>query len=349
MLILKSSKTRGFVARLIVAAAGAIIGVNLQAASVMSISLPANVTDAQIQTALDSFGPTGGEVNLAAGKYTIHQPIVLQRDHLSLRGAGLNTILYLADNANCPVVVLGVPESPSPRAVKNLHLSNLFIDGNRVHQQVELWRRLKDGSIINNNGVEVRNVRDTVVEGVVCARCRSGGLVTSAVNRHLTVHNFTSFDNQFDGLACYLTEDSQFTDLNLHDNLSAGISLDLDFNRNTISGAVLTNNDLGIFMRQSSGNSFTNLTIRHSRHHGVFMAQAAICDTKGWSLAPGTECTGNKFSDLMISNSGGKAFVVNDTSCTNNTLSQCRFEDNSKGGLWHPTTLSVLATALIER
>ena len=313
------------------------------------MTLPPNATSEQIQAALDSFGSSGGEVVLSAGTYTIRHPIVLQRDHLTLRGAGLGTILFLADNANCPVVVLGVPESPSPRPVKNLHLANLFIDGNRSHQQVELWRQLKDGSVINNNGVEVRNVRDTVVDGVVCARCRSGGLVTSAVNRHLTVHNFTSFDNQFDGLACYLTEDSQFSELNLHDNLCAGISLDLDFNRNTISDAVLTNNDLGIFMRQSSGNSFTNLTIRHSRHHGVFMAQSAVPSSKGWMLAPGTECTGNKFADLMISNSGGKAFVVNDTSCTNNTLTQCRFEDNSKGGLSQPKTRPILATALIDR
>jgi parallel beta-helix repeat protein len=345
----KSPVSSSSVARVLLAGLICLLAGGAKAAAISSVTLPANATGEQIQAALNSFGASGGEVVLPAGTFTIHEPIVLQHDHLTLRGAGSDTILFLANNANCPVVVLGVPESPSPRPVKNLHLAHLFIDGNRSHQQVELWRRLKDGSVINNNGVEVRNVRDTTVEGVVCARCRSGGLVTSAVNRHLTVHNFTSFDNQFDGLACYLTEDSQFSELNLHDNLCAGISLDLSFNRNTISDAVLTNNDLGIFMRQSSGNSFTNLTIRHSRHHGVFMAQSAVCDAKGWSLAPGTECTDNKFSDLMISNSGGKAFVVNDTSCTNNVLDQCRFEDNSKGGLFQPKTHPVLATALIER
>jgi len=316
---------------------------------VPSVTVATNATGEQIQKALDSFGSAGGEVVLPAGTYILRTPIVLKRDHLSLRGSGMDTILRLADDANCPVVVLGVPESPSARPVEDLHLSHLFIDGNRKHQQVELWKKLSDGSIINNNGVEVRNVRDTIVEGVVCAHCRSGGLVTSAFNKRLTVRNLTSFDNQFDGMACYLTEESHFSQLNLHDNLCAGISLDLSFNGNTISDCVLTNNDLGIFMRQSCGNSFTNLTIRHSRHHGVFMAQTGAASNTGWKLEPGTECAGNDFSDLTISNSGGKAFVVNDPSCTNNVLNQCRFEDNSKGGLSQPRTHPVLATAIIER
>jgi hypothetical protein len=333
----------------VVPAAIFVLGCNAMAAGLATVTLPPSATEKQIQTTLDSFGKEGGDVVLSRGTYTISHPIVLQHDHVSLRGAGMDTILYLADNANCPVVVLGVPESPAGEPVKDLHLSNLFIDGNRKHQQVELWKRLKDGSIINNNGVEVRNVRDTLVENVVCARCRSGGLVTSAVNRHLTVRGLTSFDNQFDGLACYLTEDSQFTKLNLHDNQCAGISLDLSFNKNTFSDVVLTNNDLGIFMRQSNGNSFENLTIRHSRHHGVFMAQTGEGSSAGWRLLPGTECTGNTFSDLTISNSGDAAFVVNDVSCTNNVLNQCRFESNSKGGLSKPKTLPILATSIIEQ
>jgi len=322
---------------------------NVAAGELPSITLPANATGEQIQEALNSFGRTGGEVVLSKGTYVVDQPILLQRDNLTLRGAGLDTVLFLADKANCPVVVLGTPQSPAPGPVRNLRLANLFIDGNRKHQQVERWRILKDGSVINNNGVEVRNVVDTTVEGVVCARCRSGGLVTSAINRRLTVRNLTSFDNQFDGLACYLTEDSHFSGLNLHDNLCAGISLDLDFNRNTIQDAVLTNNDLGIFMRQSCSNSFDGVTIRHSRNHGVFMAQTAVCGPKGWSLAPGTECIGNKFNNLTISNSGDMAFVVNDVTCTNNSLHECRFEANPKGGLFQPKSKLVLATALIER
>jgi len=38
-----------------------------------------------------------------------------------------------------------------------------------------------------------------------------------------------SYGHVFDGLAAYLTEDSTFTDLALHDNAAAGLSFDDDF------------------------------------------------------------------------------------------------------------------------
>src|ERR1700744_1151725 len=71
-----------------------------------AINVPAKDGGEGIQKALDSL-PKGGEVDLCPGTYIIHQPIILQRDNQILRGAGDSTILFLADNANCPVIVLG--------------------------------------------------------------------------------------------------------------------------------------------------------------------------------------------------------------------------------------------------
>jgi hypothetical protein len=249
-----------------------------------------------------------------------------------LTGSGPGTILFLDANANCPVVILGAPDK-GKQPVARLRLADLFIDGNRHHQQIERWRVAADGSLINNNGVDVRNVADTLIERVTCCRCRSGGLVTSGGNRRLTVRDFTAFDNQFDGLACYLTEDSLFTALSLHDNLAAGISLDLAFNRNQIDRVILARNDLGIFMRYARDNAFQDLNISGSRNHGVFMAQALTQEKTGWEREPGTECTGNRFADLHISNSGGSAFWVNDVTCTNNFIVGGSFLDNHRGGL----------------
>src|SRR5690242_2703759 len=66
------------------------------------ISLPANVGVAEIQRALDSLPTNGGEVVLPPGKIELREPIVLSHDGQSLRGAGDSTILFVADNANCP-------------------------------------------------------------------------------------------------------------------------------------------------------------------------------------------------------------------------------------------------------
>jgi len=46
-------------------------------------------------------------------------------------------------------------------------------DGNRSHQQRELWKLLGEGSQIRNNGITVQGVSDSVIANVTSARCRS--------------------------------------------------------------------------------------------------------------------------------------------------------------------------------
>jgi hypothetical protein len=297
------------------------------------IALPAGVTGAEIQKALDALPATGGEVDLPAGQIEIHQPIVLSRDAQTLRGAGPATILHLADNVNCPVIILGEPINAPTRDIRHLLVTGFFIDGNRFQQRRELWRLTGEGSQIRNNGITAQGVSDSAVENITIARCRSGGLVTTRNVRRLAVHGLDSFDNEFDGLACYQTADCVFSDLNLHDNPGAGISLDLAFNDNVISNAVLVANDLGIFMRASRENQFLNVTIRGSHHYGVFMAHTERRLAEGWGPVPKTECTHNSFANLIAENCGGAAFRVNNTTCTNNIIIRAKFAGNGKGGL----------------
>ncbi len=82
------------------------------------VMLPAGATGAEIQRALDALPAGGGEVVLPPGVFKVNQPIVLRRDHQELRGAGVTTVLYLADNANCPVVILGEPVNNPKHAVR---------------------------------------------------------------------------------------------------------------------------------------------------------------------------------------------------------------------------------------
>ena len=297
------------------------------------LKLAPGVTGADIQQALDRLPDSGGAVMLPAGKIVVGQPIVLRRDRQTLCGAGAATVLISSASANCPVIIMGEPVNHPLKTIKQLCVSNLFIDGNRSQQQRELWQLHGEGSQIRNNGITVQAVADSVVENVTCARCRSGGLVTTLGVQRLTVRNLTAFDNEFDGLACYLTTDCLFTGLDLHNNPGAGISLDLAFNHNVISNAVLTANDLGIFMRASRDNQFLNVSIRASRHHGVFMAHSEQETSRGWGPAPETECAYNAFTNLIAMNCGGAAFRVNNATCTNNILIRARFEGNVSGGL----------------
>ena len=297
------------------------------------VKLPANVSSEEIQQALDNLPAAGGEIVLPEGEFQILQPIVLKRNHQTLRGAGDGTILRLAADANCPVIIMGEPVNDPRHTIKHLCVRDLFIDGNRRLQQRELWRLTGEGSQIRNNGITVQGISDSLVEHVTCADCRSGGLVTTRDVRRLTVRGLTAFDNEFDGLACYQTERCLFTDLYLHDNPSAGISLDLAFNHNVISNAVLVANDLGVFMRASRDNQFWNVSIRNCHHYGVFMAHTMTRTAKGWGQEPQTACTDNAFTNLNAANCGGPAFRVNNVTCTNNVIIRPMFAGNRRGGL----------------
>ena len=297
------------------------------------ITLPLGATGIEIQRALDMLPASGGEVVLPPGIIEIRQPVVLRRDHQTLRGFGKETILRLADGANCPVVILGEPVNNPGKTISHLSLHDLAIDGSRSHQQRELWQLQGEGSQIRNNGITVQNVSDSVVQHVTTAHCRSGGLVTTRGVRRVTVRDLTAFDNEFDGLACYHTENCLFTELYLHNNPGAGISLDLSFNNNVVSNAVLVGNDLGIFMRASSDNRFYNISIQDSHHYGVFMAHTEKPTLRGLQPAPRTECVRNAFTNLIASNCGSAAFRVNNTTCTNNIIVGAQFRGDVQGGL----------------
>lgn len=297
------------------------------------VMLQPGVTGDEIQQALDALPPDGGEVVLPPGQIAIRQPIVLRRDFQTLSGSGSPTVLWLENDANCPVIIMGEPINNPRQTVKHLRVGDLTIDGNRFRQQRELWKLQGEGSQIRNNGITVQGVTDSVIANVTSTRCRSGGLVTTRGVRRLMVRNLDAFDNEFDGLACYQTEDCLFTDLYLHDNPGAGISLDLAFNHNVISNAVLNANDLGVFMRASRNNQFCNVSISNSHHHGVFMAHAETKTARGWGPAPKTECTKNSFTNLIAINCGGAAFRVNNSTCTNNIIIRATFTGNRNGGL----------------
>lgn len=291
------------------------------------------VNGADVQAALDALPKGGGEVVLPPGEILVMNPIVLARDNLTLRGSGDSTILKLSNRMNCPVVILGTIANKPKQIIAGLRLADLVIDGNKDSQKLEKWDTGGEGSEIRNNGVTIRGVRDCTVERVTAFNCRSGGLVAEKGVQRLKVDKFTAYENEFDGLASYRTTDSTFTHIHCHNHAKgAGLSLDLSFVGNVISDAMLTENDLGIFMRESSRNVFSGVVIRKSTQDGVFMAQADGPTPKGWGLVPGTECLDNVFNGLAVMDCGGSAFHAADLACTNNIVSGGRFLGNKKGG-----------------
>ena len=346
------------------AARGVVSNVVNEAASdvvsnvVSEVILGPTSSAADIQKALDNLPETGGTVILQAGVYTVNRPICLSRDNLTLRGAGSTTILRLANDANCPVLILGSTSNFPSCVTRNLRVSDVDIDGNRDHQQVECWNIPGEGSEIRNNGITIRSVCDASVERIRAYRCRSGGLVTEKGVRRLTISDYAAWDNFFDGLAAYVTEDSLFARMYLYDNHGAGLSLDHEFSNNTISGAILTDNGCGIFMRDSRENLFLGVTIRNSREHGIFMSQAATNTAGPWTAPTPPKSTDAGGSTVPVTTNTtpmltaptnapstalvvaaprapqpeGRWIVIPDTECTDNVFTGLIITDSAAAG-----------------
>ena len=272
--------------------------------------------DREIAAAIASLPADGGIVEIGSGSFSIKNPIIIDRDRVELRGQGPGTVLLLAANANCPVVVIGSASTPTQHRVKQVSVRNLIIDGNRTEQGQESYAGPRDErnlSELRNNGITVRSAEDILLENIVTRRARSGGVVLEKACRQVRITGLESHDNEFDGLAAYETEDSIFTRLNLHHNRSAGFSFDWRFNHNRITDSTASENgSQGIFMRDCVGNIFERLRLQANGEQGIFMAETRTI--------PGTACRYNRFRALTITGNKTQGIRVNDASCTVNTL-----------------------------
>ena len=283
----------------------------------------------------------GGEVLLQAANYRCDRPVILACDKISLRGRGPDTLLHLASMANSPVLVVGDTNDP-PSLRSRIQVSDLRIDGNREKQDVEVWADTQ----IRNSGIVVRGVSDVLIERIIVSKARSAGVVVEKGSVRVNIRGLISSDNFFDGLAAYETEDSIFSDLLLYENLQSGLSFDLNFDRNVIGDAVITDNGHnGIFMRCSKDNQFHGLQIRNSTEHGIFLADAVGDPTAVCTDA----ATGNSFTGLTISDSGqnaapgegfcvtasvgGAGICVNNASATDNLVCASQLTNNVGGNI----------------
>jgi parallel beta-helix repeat protein len=268
----------------------------------------------------------GGEVTIRSGIYICETTIVIDRDNVWLHGLGEVT-LKLADHSNAPVIVMGDAVTP-PRALKNIKVSDLHIDGNRAHQTEECWGGPCDSgdkSFIRNNGITVRALTNSSIENVYVTGARSGGVVTERGCYGLHINNLTVVDSYFDGFAGYQTYGAVLERMTLMRNLASGISLDIDFSKNVVKNSHLENNgDVGIFMRDSRSNRFENLTISQSGNHGVFLSQGEPYDL--------TTCPNdNEFKNLTVIKAAGAGFRLN-SPCINNKLTGTTEFLKNRGG-----------------
>ncbi len=282
-----------------------------------------------IRAMLADLPVAGGEVVVPAGNYSCDHPIMLNQSNVTLDGKG-KVNLVLSDGADSPVIIMGnLALEPDP--VNNIHVKNMRIDGNRCHQPDECWKGPCDSgelTHIRNNGITVRGVIDGSIEKVEVENARSGGVVTEKGCVRLTVDGLSVTGSQFDGFAGYMTTESTLKNMRLFNNNAAGISLDLNFNGNSISDSKIDHNhQVGIFMRDSRRNHFKNIVIEDNGGHGIMVSLTR----EGDRVVPDTCPTDNVFSDVDVLRSGGFGLDLHD--CRNNEFYDMTFNQNSSGSV----------------
>lgn len=306
---------------------------------------------ATLRADLANLPEAGGTIEIPAGTYDCDASIIINRSHVKLKGAGQNkVILRLADQVHAPLIVVGEPQIVmdnngnyvTAHRVSDIQVTDLTLDGNRLNhdEKKECGEHICEGDPtgIRNNGITIRGASDILIENVTAHSMISGGLVTEKYCQHLKIKNFESYDNFFDGFAGYQTENSEITGLNSHNNLGAGISIDIDFNNNLIQDSELNDNrDVGIFARNLTGNHFLRVSIQRSGNHGVFMAQAE---------APNSCARNNTFEDVQINNSKYAGIRLNNNCPGNKVIGASNLCGNLSGGISEETAgiLSVAAS-----
>ncbi len=251
-----------------------------------------------VNSAIQALPPEGGTVELGAGTFICHSPIVINRDSVELKGQGPDrTILKLADSNPAPVLVIGVLEvaiydNPKygkqyypAREVQNISVSKLRVDGNLSKQppdahHYECYDAIEKkslscdgdgGKYIRNNGITVRRANHIRINNVESSYCLSGGLTIEKKTRDLKVNGYLAKGNYFDGLAGYETDESSFENIILSGNLFSGISVDLDFEGNIFRNVLLfRNGDNGVFSANVSGNHFENMIVVGNHNYGIY-------------------------------------------------------------------------------
>ena len=280
-------KTTGWV--MLVFLAARLVAAETSPAKPTLIALPAGVTSAEIQQALDALPASGGEVVLPPGRFEIRQPIVLQPRPSDSARRRRGDDFAAGGQRQLPGDHPGRTGQPSAEHRAGTCASaDCSLTATASHQQRELWqlerRRLGNPQQRHHGAGRQR------FDGGKCHRRalpfrRAGHDARRAAADG--ARTWTRLTMNLTGWPAIRPTDCLFTDLYLHDNPGAGISLDLAFNHNVISNAVLTANDLGIFMRASRDNQF--LQRLHPRQPSLRRVHGACGATDAARLGAGAQ------------------------------------------------------------
>ena len=189
--------------------------------------------------------------------------ITIDKSYVTLEGVGESSKLYLADNSDVNVVILGNYGT----AYSNINVLNLQIDGNKANQTA------------TSNGIFIyRFITKSSVKGTYIHDSYSNGIDVNQGADNILIAENEIFSNGADGIwydGVNARGDSVFSDNILSSNTSDGITI-FRTNNNTISGNIASSNGSGgIRIYSASNNTITGNTSVSNQMGIVFFDSGA--------------------------------------------------------------------------
>lgn len=279
---------------------------------------------ADLQVSLDGLASDRPAVLcLAAGEYRLPRFLSLQRDGVTLRGAGDATVLRLRDGVQSPLVVVGdfrheVPE----RATSDVTVERLrLVGGGGAASELHA-----EHPHLTNSAVVVRRGRRIVVRDVDVSACRSACILTEHDTRDVVIERNRVRGSTWDGISLNRTTRLRLVGNAIRDNTAAGITVEHLEDSEIAGNVVAGNGSHGVYLSDSYRNRFHDNRFVDNTNAGVFLTCAVRFRDPGpvlcWdrSMSQGNRFEGNVFAgnrrDFIVAadaaaNCSDPAFVPN--------------------------------------
>lgn len=179
--------------------------------------------------------------------------------------------LYLANETNLPLVIIGDTEINPRYTVSDIIIEDLIIDGNFKNQSHEINGDKKDG--IRNSGIVIRKAENVIIRNCIIRHCRSAGVVIEKGCKNILIENCEIYYNYFDGIAGYDSEECEIRNCRIHSNRAAALSFDWNFNDVLVRDCVFHHNETAVFIRDCKNISFGRIKMLDNKRFGWYITQ----------------------------------------------------------------------------
>jgi|GEM_PF-978545 parallel beta-helix repeat protein len=229
------------------------------------------VSDAQDLPQAIARVPAGAVVCLAAGEFRLRRFLAIDRDDLTLRGAGPATVLRLEEGSESPVVVIGdVAHATPPRVTANVTVEHLrIVGGGRGGSEVEPAH-----PYLTNSAIVVRRGHHVRIRHVAVTACRSACILTERDSRDVTIEHNRIRDAVWDGISLNRTAKARVLHNRIRDCTAAGITTEHLESSLIAENVLRANRTHGIYLSDSVRNRIVGNRFVGNVLSGVFLTCA---------------------------------------------------------------------------